>query len=150
MNWLQPQNYNYTNTDAQAIISNQTCPHILFQKVCLKKKQHCVSKYHSAGLINSRVYPLQTDPDTRQTGIKQEALALYNQTSHWCHIQELWQCWYSIYIRTVCSLFALSCNSHPLSYHQLIGSRHMAQLVPHNAQSIAKHKIKQHIFIYIF
>lgn len=115
-----------------------------------KKIQHCVSKYHSAGLVNSRVYPLQTDPDKRQTGIKQEALALYNQTSHWCHIQELWQCWYSIYIRTVCSLFALSCNSHPLSYHQLIGSRHMAQLVPHNAHSIAKHKIKQHIFIYIF
>lgn len=39
--------------------------------ICSKdtQTQHCVSKYHSARLVNSQVYTLQTEPDARQTGL---------------------------------------------------------------------------------
>lgn len=89
--WLWSQNSNYTETDAQTIISNQTCSHRFVLKAYT---QHCVSKYHSAGLVNSQVYTPRTELDTRQTGIKQGALALNNQFPHCWDIQELWHCWY--------------------------------------------------------
>lgn len=80
--------------------------------------QHCVSKYHSAGLVNSQVCALQTEPDapanrdeTGDSGSVEPACARNSR-----HIPSPWHWRYSIYSRTPCSLLGLSCSSHPLSH----------------------------------
>lgn len=78
--------------------------------------QHCVSKYHSAGLANSQVQTPQTEPDTQQTGIKQEAPVLYNHPSRCCHIRELWSCWYIQKNIVFTTSKAPSSKCHPLPH----------------------------------
>lgn len=109
----------------------------LFWRHKLACTERCVSKYHSSGLVNSQVYTLQTEPDTRQTWIKQGAPALYNQT-----VVIFRSCGGAgVYSRTLCSHLAPSCNSHPLSHHQLTGSSHTARLVPHYVHSVTEQKM---------
>lgn len=55
------------------------------------RPQHCVSKYHSAGLVNSQVYTLQTQPDTRQTGSSGSVWPVSTLLSY----SGLWQGWYA-------------------------------------------------------
>lgn len=47
----------------QAIIPNQTQLTEICSDGARTRTQHCMSKYHSAGLVNSQVCALQTEPD---------------------------------------------------------------------------------------
>lgn len=47
----------------QAIIPNQTQLTEICTEGSRTRTQHCVSKYHSTGLVNSQVCALQTEPD---------------------------------------------------------------------------------------
>lgn len=46
----------------QAIIPNQTQLTEICSEGARTRTQHCMSKYHSAGLVNSQVCALQTEP----------------------------------------------------------------------------------------